>query len=233
MGPTSSPQSNKRMPAIRSLHSFTMAKVLSTTSRCSQRTAVRRQRWLQRAQPRRPRLAHRPQLLLSLRPRLGAAWHPCCERARLRRRCLPPHLRRSISGRLDRSGSAVSPGIRKELGMRPSGFQAPKRFGVPGGLQTPETVPVGILSNMLANAAKDPVMKHVRYRPLDPALTPQVLPEVPTAQLLGRVEEFYEDLREEDSSSSSSSRSRSRERAKGREAVRGFGAMSAVPPPIC
>ena len=28
------------------------------------------------------RLAHRPQLLLSLRPRLGAAWHPCCERAR-------------------------------------------------------------------------------------------------------------------------------------------------------
>ena len=56
MGPTSSPQSNKRMPAIRSvqlcfllltnpefdspsergLHSFTMAKVLSTTSRHGQ-----------------------------------------------------------------------------------------------------------------------------------------------------------------------------------------------------
>ncbi|CAK9095917.1 unnamed protein product [Durusdinium trenchii] len=101
--------------------------------------------------------------------------------------------------------------LRQEV--RPSGFQAPMRIGVPPGLQTPETVPVGILSNMLASARDLP--RQVRYKPLDPVSTPQTLPmEVPSAHLLGRVEEFYDELRDEEraSSSSSSSRSRSRER---------------------
>ncbi|CAE7443982.1 Cherp [Symbiodinium natans] len=105
------------------------------------------------------------------------------------------------------------------------------------GVQTPETVPVGVLASMLASVANHPSGKHVRYRPLDPAMTPQALPamEVPTPHLLAKVEEFYEDLQDEDrgssSSSNSSSRSRSREPER-REARMGFGAMSAMPPPV-
>jgi len=126
--------------------------------------------------------------------------------------------------------------LRQEV--RPSGFQAtPMRIGVPPGPQTPETVPVGILSNMLGTTSKN-----IRYKPLDPAFTPQTLPfEVPSAHLLARVEEFYDELRDEerDSSSSSSSRSRSRGRENkdskdysGRSGFGGFGVMSAVPPPF-
>ncbi|CAE7447284.1 unnamed protein product, partial [Symbiodinium microadriaticum] len=83
------------------------------------------------------------------------------------------------------------------------------------GVQTPETVPVGVLASMLAGVSQAQGGRLVRYKPLDPAMTPQALPamEVPTPQLLAKVEEFYEDLQDEDrrsSSSSSSSRSRSR-----------------------
>jgi len=107
------------------------------------------------------------------------------------------------------------------------------------GVQTPETVPVGVLASMLAGVSQAQGGRLVRYKPLDPAMTPQALPamEVPTTQLLAKVEEFYEDLQDEDrrsSSSSSSSRSRSREREReSRHLGGGFSTMSAVPPPVC
>ncbi|CAE7297987.1 unnamed protein product [Symbiodinium pilosum] len=72
------------------------------------------------------------------------------------------------------------------------------------GIQTPETVPVGVLASMIASVATPG--RHVRYKPLDPAMTPQTLPpmEVPTPQLLAKVEEFYEDLQDEVNSSAAS-----------------------------
>jgi len=130
-----------------------------------------------------------------------------------------------------RQGQVPMPNLR-QADVRSSGFQAaPMRIGVPPGPQTPETVPVGILSNMLGAASKN-----IRYKPLDPAVTPQTLPfEVPTAHMLAKVEEFYDELRDEerDSSSTSSSRSRSRGRDtkdySGRSGCIGF---SIAPPPM-
>jgi len=117
------------------------------------------------------------------------------------------------------------------------GYQKQVLAGIQStGIQTPETVPVGVLASLLANVANQMYAgRVVRYKPLDPAITPQVLPamEVPTPQLLAKVEEFYEDLHEEDRPSSSSSSSRSRSRERGRDDARGMGALSAVPPPVC
>eukprot|EP00439_Symbiodinium_sp_Y106_P056783 s3839_g7.t11 len=81
------------------------------------------------------------------------------------------------------------------------------------GVQTPETVPVGVLASMLAGVSQAQGGRFVRYKPLDPAMTPQALPamEVPTPQLLAKVED------RRSSSSSSSSRSRSREPRESRE----------------
>jgi len=90
------------------------------------------------------------------------------------------------------------------------------------GKQTPETVPVGVMATMLAQYGGRKTGDFFPYRSLDPKLTPQLLPpmEVPTQRLLERVEDFYQDLRDEESqdgrssSSRSSSRSRSRSRSK-------------------
>merc|ERR1711870_45392 len=63
--------------------------------------------------------------------------------------------------------------------------------------QTPETMPVGVLSTMLAQFIRkntsDEKNEFIPYRPLDPSVTPQQLPpmEPPTQRLLERVEDFY------------------------------------------
>merc|ERR1719221_745574 len=115
------------------------------------------------------------------------------------------------------------------------------------GQHTPETVPVGVLATMLTQFTRRQNSDFVPYKPLDPAQTPQVLPpmEVPTPRLLQRVEDFYQDLRDEErelcssSSSRSSSRSRSRSRSGGRgqscdtqsKVLPNIKMMNAVPPP--
>ncbi|CAE8644228.1 unnamed protein product [Polarella glacialis] len=138
----------------------------------------------------------------------------------------------------------------------------PQMLGARGGPQTPETVPVGVLATMLVQLSKTiKKLDFIRYKPLDPALTPQMLPptEPPAPRLLQRVEDFYEDLKDEErqpSSSRSRSRSRSknssrssrsaksrRDRSRSRDGQRaqpggfgGFGGpaagMNAVPPPL-
>eukprot|EP00930_Biecheleria_cincta_P006789 TRINITY_DN10785_c0_g1_i1.p1 TRINITY_DN10785_c0_g1~~TRINITY_DN10785_c0_g1_i1.p1 ORF type:complete len:533 (+),score=85.57 TRINITY_DN10785_c0_g1_i1:75-1601(+) len=124
--------------------------------------------------------------------------------------------------------------------------------GRSGMQQTPETVPVGVMASMLAEAVKQVQREKTgRYKPLDPACTPQMLPpmQLPTQRLLGRVEDFYEELKDHDRGSSSSrSRSRSRSRSSSssrsrsrsgrrRDDTSGFSAslpsMNAVPPPVC
>ncbi|CAK0872884.1 unnamed protein product, partial [Prorocentrum cordatum] len=114
--------------------------------------------------------------------------------------------------------------------MRPqmvSPYQSsPRLFGYaklpPLGQQkhTPETVPVGIMISMFQSARRQPHSKWVPYKPLDAAQTPQAYPMmVPSPQLMERVEDFYQDLRDEERSSSSSrssSRSRSRSRSGSR-----------------
>merc|ERR1712070_456609 len=86
----------------------------------------------------------------------------------------------------------------------------------------------------------------IPYKPLETQHTPQMLPpvEVPTPRLMERIQDFYEDLREDDRGSSSSrSRSRSRSRSsrsssrsrrsRSRSAQRPAGLVGvAVPPPI-
>lgn len=89
------------------------------------------------------------------------------------------------------------------------------------GVSTPETVPVGVMATMLLGVKRHKKFiraNFVPYVPLEAAQTPQALPPMtaPMAQLLERVEEFYQDVREDErssSSSSSSSRSRSRSRS--------------------
>lgn len=96
------------------------------------------------------------------------------------------------------------------------------------GKQTPETVPVGVLATMMMHAVRRVGRANfVAYRPLDTALTPQMLPpmEVPQQRLLERVEDFYLDLKDDErgssssrsSSSRSASRSASRSRSRSRE----------------
>merc|ERR1712232_850227 len=75
----------------------------------------------------------------------------------------------------------------------------------------------------------------VPYRPLDIEMTPQEVPpmEAPSARLLDRVDDFYQDLRDEEAgrcSSSSSSRSSSRSRSRSRSPQRknNFGSQPAV-----
>merc|ERR1719442_183040 len=108
--------------------------------------------------------------------------------------------------------------------MRPqmvSPYQShPRLFGYAklpplGQKQTPETVPVGIMISMFQSARRQPHTKWVPYKPLDAAQTPQAYPMmVPSPQLVERVEDFYQDLRDEERSSSSRSSSRSRSRSR-------------------
>ncbi|CAK0872887.1 unnamed protein product, partial [Prorocentrum cordatum] len=123
-----------------------------------------------------------------------------------------------------------SVGMQMAAMMRPqmvSPYQSsPRLFGYaklpPLGQQkhTPETVPVGIMISMFQSARRQPHSKWVPYKPLDAAQTPQAYPMmVPSPQLMERVEDFYQDLRDEERSSSSSrssSRSRSRSRSGSR-----------------
>jgi len=97
----------------------------------------------------------------------------------------------------------------------------------PGGKLTPETVPVGVMATMLAQLMRRGKTTHldfVPYKPLDPLMTPQLLPpmEVPSQRLLERIEDFYADLRDEmrDERSSSSSRSSSASRSRSPSRVR-------------
>lgn len=113
-----------------------------------------------------------------------------------------------------------------------------------GQVQTPETVPVGVMATMLQQYIRLSKSCHkdfVPYKPLDPSQTPQVLPGMApkTQRLLERVSDFYEDLHDEDrdSRSSSSSRSSSRSRSRSPRRPSSFsavppatGAFSAVPP---
>uniref|UniRef100_A0A7S1RVK3 CID domain-containing protein n=1 Tax=Alexandrium catenella TaxID=2925 RepID=A0A7S1RVK3_ALECA len=120
--------------------------------------------------------------------------------------------------------------------------------------QTAETLPVGVLATLCMKFSRRTQGRDfMPYKPLDPAITPQALPpmEVPSQRLLQRIEDFYQDLRDEEhedsasSSSRSSSRSRSRSGSGDRSRSRspaGLGAaptpmalggfMSAVPPPV-
>merc|ERR1712056_113431 len=85
--------------------------------------------------------------------------------------------------------------------------------------QTPETVPVGVLATMIAQFIRhNSKPEFVPYRPLDSAATPQQLPamEAPSQRLLDRIDDFYQDLRDDEDSSASSSRSSSRSRSRSR-----------------
>merc|ERR1719387_2175266 len=72
----------------------------------------------------------------------------------------------------------------------------------PGQVQTPETVPVGVMATMLKQVSarfKSLNMSFKAYRPMDPAFTPQLLPAMDNLndRLLSRCEDFYQDLRED------------------------------------
>jgi len=133
----------------------------------------------------------------------------------------------------------------------PSGGQMPRLQGYrpnhfPGinGKHTPETLPVGVLATMVMHAVRRIGRTNfVPYRPLDTTMTPQTLPpmDIPNQRLLERVEDFYQDLKDEERGSSSSrssssrSRSASRSRSRSRSPVRPApgmmaGMMSMVPP---
>lgn len=141
--------------------------------------------------------------------------------------------------------SPMMPGMVPGMGMpRPQGYRQMPPPG-PGGRHTPETIPVGMLATMMVQHLERVGKANVPpYKPLDVLSTPQALPpmQVPAQRLMQRVEDFYQDLKDEDDSSSSSrsrsssrsSRSRSRSRSPVRSAPGGFGAGSfgAVPPPV-
>eukprot|EP00928_Gymnodinium_smaydae_P023589 TRINITY_DN19410_c0_g2_i1.p2 TRINITY_DN19410_c0_g2~~TRINITY_DN19410_c0_g2_i1.p2 ORF type:complete len:491 (+),score=109.77 TRINITY_DN19410_c0_g2_i1:104-1474(+) len=122
--------------------------------------------------------------------------------------------------------------------MRP--FGAPMGGGCGGGGgMTPETVPVGLMATMLKHfisQAKNSRADFVRYKPMDPSHTPQMLPPMQplTQRMQETIEDFYEDLKDDDRSSSSSrssrSSSRSRSRSRGRPARNS--SFSSVPPPM-
>jgi len=165
-----------------------------------------------------------------------------------------PGIRPGMPSMVSTLGSAPGvPGLRPPMPVMPGmpqahGYQRQVISGRNAGPQTPETVPVGVMASMLAQATKQASSeKLVRYKPLDTAATPQILPamEIPTPRLLGRVEEFYDELKDEERGSSSSrsrsssshSRSRSRSRdapASGFSGFSGFSSagMNAVPPPV-
>jgi len=126
------------------------------------------------------------------------------------------------------AGQLVMPSIPGIVGMqqfaaRPmlQGYR-PQMLKMTGGKQTPETVPVGVMATMLRQAmrrTREGRQQFVPYKPLESQFTPQMLPpvEVPTPRLMDRVQDFYEDLRDEERGSSSSrsgSRSRSRSRSR-------------------
>lgn len=155
-------------------------------------------------------------------------------------------------------------------GMQQGGWQTPaammqgqRPFGrptLPGykpemlqpGKQTPETIPVGLMATMLRltlRREREARKEFVPYKPIETQYTPQMLPqgEMPTPRLMERIQDFYEDLRDDDRSSRSSSRSRSRSistrshsrsrsfqrlrpRSRSRDGPTGFGV--AVPPPV-
>lgn len=110
------------------------------------------------------------------------------------------------------------------------GAYRPQVQPLQAGKQSPETVPVGVMATMLRNFIRHNRTAHaefVPYKPMDPNLTPQVLPHMgaATQQLMERVEDFYEDLQDDreerpggasSSSSRSSSRSGSRSRSRSR-----------------
>jgi hypothetical protein len=121
-------------------------------------------------------------------------------------------------------GQMVMPGQQPGMPGQPSfgrpmlaGYR-PQMMQVSSGKQTPETVPVGVMATMLRQAmrrVRESRQEFIPYKPMETQFTPQVLPpmEVPTPRLMERVQDFYEDLRDEargSSSSRSSSRSRSR-----------------------
>merc|ERR1719326_1801581 len=111
----------------------------------------------------------------------------------------------------------VRPGMPGQPGARPMlrGYR-PQMMQTTAGKQTPETVPVGVMATMLRQAMRrmrDTRQEFIPYKPLETQFTPQMLPpmEVPTPRLMERVQDFYEDLRDEERGSSSS-RSGSRSR---------------------
>merc|ERR1712070_782111 len=87
------------------------------------------------------------------------------------------------------------------------------------GGKTPETVPVGIMAQMMkevSQRAKNLQTAFVPYRPLDPMFTPQSLPPdqgAPSQKIIHLLDDFYRQVKEEDERehmSPSPSRSRSR-----------------------
>lgn len=107
---------------------------------------------------------------------------------------------------------------------------------------TPETLPVGVMATSLISfrkSRKNSRAGFIPYLPLDEASIPQSLPsiEAPTPRLMERVDDFYQDLRDDERSSSSSSRSsssssQSRSRSRGRKTTLPSASfLSAVPPP--
>merc|ERR1719401_25410 len=134
-------------------------------------------------------------------------------------------------------GCGLMPGQMPGMGAMPTPRLQGYRPLLPHmmGKQTPETVPVGVLATMMMHAVRRVGRANfVAYRPLDTSLTPQMLPpmEVPTQRLLERVEDFYQDIRDEERGSSSRSRSRDAG-ARTTAFAGGSGApsMNAVPPP--
>merc|ERR1711878_169781 len=81
-------------------------------------------------------------------------------------------------------GQMLMPGV-PQPGFYGYGYRPHLMPGVVG-QQTPETVPVGVLATMLTQFTRRQNSDFIPYKPLDPALTPQVLPpmEVPTPRLL-------------------------------------------------
>eukprot|EP00746_Dinoflagellata_sp_MGD_P166477 gnl/MRDRNA2_/MRDRNA2_96376_c0_seq1.p1 gnl/MRDRNA2_/MRDRNA2_96376_c0~~gnl/MRDRNA2_/MRDRNA2_96376_c0_seq1.p1 ORF type:complete len:493 (-),score=104.25 gnl/MRDRNA2_/MRDRNA2_96376_c0_seq1:86-1564(-) len=102
--------------------------------------------------------------------------------------------------------------------MRPGMPQPGMMMQQQQGGKTPETVPVGIMAQMMkevSQRAKNMQTAFVPYRPLDPMFTPQTLPpDQPASQkVVTLLDEFYRQVKEEDERehmSPSPSRSRSR-----------------------
>lgn len=132
---------------------------------------------------------------------------------------------------------APSPALAPEAALRPvqqgQGGQGPPGMQLAlasGSLalsgqnsETPESVPVGVMSSMLKQVSrrgKDLHAAFVPYRPLDPFYTPQTLPltSPPSGRLLDRLAQFYRVVGD---SAKVPERSRSPQRAGG----------AAVPPP--
>lgn len=128
------------------------------------------------------------------------------------------------------------PAMGQMVGARPGmmsgagGLRPPMQPGIvpgagspQGGGKTPETVPVGIMAQMMkeiSQRAKNLQTAFVPYRPLDPMFTPQSLPpdQPPSQKLLLLLDDFYRqvsalDERQDLSPDPVRSRSRSRSRS--------------------